>query len=290
MPYRRCFISDDVFPDTIFFDVRSPVPTDNPDLRGFLDTQTEHWAVIMIHPDIPDPQAFMDERKDWLKEQTKEHPGATGVIAPDGSLHWGKIVPVRVSDEAVIEWMADSREANRSHGVHPDRPPDVDTPTNREWIMHPGEAGLEVMKADADDPVSIFPVMVVVHKVEIPGIPVELVLKLMVSCIEESDGSYYGLRLKVQRSSGEIDLDRTLRIPLDQPGDWIGDQMAAIDATFEPIYAVDDHPLVTTYSDFEAMMEESLVARREMAAFYGVPENWRKLAEIGNKDQAEARV
>jgi len=41
----------------------------------------------------------------------------------------------RVSDEAVIAWLAE-RPYLRSRG-YPDRPPDVDTPTVRLWLARP---------------------------------------------------------------------------------------------------------------------------------------------------------
>lgn len=44
---------------------------------------------------------------------------------------------VRISRQAVIEWVAE-REALTAAGF-PDRPPDVDLPTIRTWVQHPGE-------------------------------------------------------------------------------------------------------------------------------------------------------
>lgn len=53
----------------------------------------------------------------------------------------GREIPVVISEQAVQEWEA-QRERLRASG-YPDRPPDVDTPTTRSWVVHPGEPGWE---------------------------------------------------------------------------------------------------------------------------------------------------
>jgi hypothetical protein len=53
---------------------------------------------------------------------------------PDGMV---EEFDVRISPQGVQEWLRD-RDSLRASG-RPDRPPDVDTPTLRAWVQHPGE-------------------------------------------------------------------------------------------------------------------------------------------------------
>lgn len=59
----------------------------------------------------------------------------------------GRPIPICISDEAVREWEA-VRELNQRTSGYPDRPPDVDTPTVRAWVIHPGETGYQAPVED----------------------------------------------------------------------------------------------------------------------------------------------
>lgn len=54
-------------------------------------------------------------------------------VEVEGESFW-----VRTTDAAVTEW-AEQRDRLRLEG-NPDRPPDIDTPTSRAWVRHPGES------------------------------------------------------------------------------------------------------------------------------------------------------
>jgi hypothetical protein len=284
-PYRRCFISDDAFPETVYFPITMPLPMDDPRARDFLEAQ-QGWAAILVHPDIEDPPAFLEARKEFVQAQAAEHPGAMAVITPDGTMHWGKVVPVRISDHAVVEWMASSRDGNRVHGAKPDRPPDMDTATTRSWLRHPGES--DAVEAEHDK-TAVWPVMIVVHKLELPFGPSDedRCMKMLVSYEESPEVKRYVFRIKFEHD-GEVLLDREMFIPVDTKGDWLGEMIARLDEQFDPVIAVDDEPKVTTYVDFLGFEEEALLVRKEIAEYYGVPEDWQRLAAIGRADGEKA--
>lgn len=287
MPYRRLFLGDEPFPDTVMFQIPDAMLSEREIERFFDDHGITTYAGIFLHPDIEDSMAFLEPRKEWIGQQTRDHPGGLGAIDPDGGLHWGKIVPCRVSTEALISWMADSREANRLYGSRPDRPPDIDTDTTRSWVRHPGEPddlGYQLSPHEKGI-VESFPVFVVVHKMSIPGLDSGHI-KVLVTWEQTEAGGTYRARLKAEAKDGKVIFDAETTHP-DDDDDWLTDLLVATDQRLDILLDEDDVPIVSTYLDFEAHQSELDPVELELADFYGLPPNWRQLEKVGKKDAEE---
>lgn len=186
----------------------------------------------------------------------------------------GEFFRVRISEEALAEWLND-REWLRLQG-RVDRPPDIDTGPMRSWLCHPGEQDhpwfkdqrLNIARRVADETkrgvTSSEPVLTVVW-----GCGPQL-LKFLV--ITESDGGFV-IRVKIEdRSTGETTVNQARRIAAevspDVAGDLIDDAFAIFDRVADA-HGADEHPTITTYLDNETLIRELEIGRAEVAAEFG---------------------
>lgn len=137
MPYRKWFIGDaPADSDDAFL---TPIPDEYPDpgISGIAMPLTL-GALIIVEGTEARAKAMLLKHRDEIVQ----HPGGVGFLRSDGRLTWGKIVPARVDEDAVLDWFVNARDKHlmtraAGYATYPDRPPDVDTPTQRAWVMHP---------------------------------------------------------------------------------------------------------------------------------------------------------
>lgn len=183
----------------------------------------------------------------------------------DFELPDGRVVRTRVSDAATLEWY-DDREECLKRG-YPDRPPDIDTDTMRQWLANGDEID------EPSSQVSSWPIAMYVLDLGAALPTVKLILSWM------DPGDIYYVRMKAE--SG-VDIGATFfdgeKFYTPEQTDQMNDM---IDRTLQTMHEMerlaisramgDPHWLITTPGDVVRMNEEMEQARADFDAEYGRP-------------------
>lgn len=259
MPYRKVFISEQSWPDTVVL----PLPDDFPDPR-ILTEYLEAPGSLLVIQDTRLTRKEAERKVRDLATDFRKHLGQVGCLTDHGTVVWGKVMPCRIDPDGLFQWLAESRDQMR--GVYPDRPPDVDTETTRSWVQHPAEIGdalvpqQGVVKPGEYD--LSYPVYTLTQVRED-----EAVMKLLISWQRKDDSvGEYVARVKTQDpKDGRIVFDVEAKADDDDPNFW--SRMEVIIAAFANV-AGDSPAMVTTYTDFQEMMAESDTATKELKEYY----------------------
>ena len=162
-------------------------------------------------------------------------------ITPRSYVLDGRTIPIFITDDALAEW-EEHRRLLALNG-YPDRPPDIDTPTLRSWILHPGEPGYE--KDRLPNP-SVVREPYESLSVALPRMPG---LKILVD--QNADKQIF-IRTRIQESDGSW-LDLGPERPI-TPEEWEA-MKADLLSTAGP--GLTNCLMFTTHQDFENMLAQS---------------------------------
>jgi hypothetical protein len=169
---------------------------------------------------------------------------------------------VRVPTAAVTEWL-DNRERGKYIG-YPDRPPDVDTPLVRGWIQHPDESDKFNYLASTVGDQETFPVYSISCEAQSPISDLVIDAKFLVSCNPSNDK--YALRLVLRTLEGKSIADSEFEIDSSRIEPVFDSKLEQYAEAFISKTTV---PFVSTYSDYENLMEETSIAEKELKEYYG---------------------
>jgi hypothetical protein len=171
----------------------------------------------------------------------------------------GETFVVRVPASAITEWLG-SRDRGRYIG-YPDRPPDVDTPLLRGWIQHPNETAKFNYLASTVGHQEVFPV----YSISCDALgPLSIVVeaKLLVSYNVPQDK--YTFRLIVRTLQGESIVDSEIDVDVTEIEEAFDVKIKQFAEAF-----VGEGAFISTFADFEALQEETLLAEKELKEYYG---------------------
>lgn len=204
----------------------------------------------------------------------------------DFELPNGRVVRTRVSKEATLEWYHE-REESLARG-YPDRPPDVDTDTLRQWIATDDEMSEEEVHSQ----VSSWPIAMYVLDLGAGHPTVKLLLSWM------DPGDLYYLRMKAQ--SG-IDLGNDFFVGEKYYSAEQTDQLnSMIEASLETMYqmewlartrtSAEPQWLITTPGDIVRTEAELDLAREEHEAEFGNRKSGKSKAKSKADEHDTGRV
>lgn len=168
---------------------------------------------------------------------------------------------VRVPTSAITEWL-DSRDRGNYIG-YPDRPPDVDTPLVRGWIQHPNESDKFNYLASTVGNLETFPIYSLSCEAQSPISNIVIDVKLLVSYSIPTDK--YALRLVIRTLEGESIADSEFEVESERAETVFDHKLEQFAESFISKTTV---PFISTYADYEELMEETLLAEKELKEYY----------------------
>jgi len=167
----------------------------------------------------------------------------------------------RLTPDALEEWK-EVRERNRHIG-YPDRPPDVDTPLHRGWISHPNEVNKFALLSSELNTGS-FPIYSISCEKYIDSIGAIIEGKLLISYDAQKDSCEF--RHVARTLEGLTIGDTSFYASWEDAEAIFDDELES----FARVFVVKNiDPFISTFIDYEALLEETEIAEKELKEYYG---------------------
>jgi hypothetical protein len=186
----------------------------------------------------------------------------------------GKVFPVFITEAAFDEWLR-NRDHLKKRGVYPDRPPDVDTETTRQWQPHPGEEGYARERLrQAEDSGSIADKLILTKTMNLGGLVFKLFIhslkgrvRYRIDFMDEESGQQAELESDAETTDRAGRTAAEIRAWGEQRYQQITEKAIARAARF----GVEPSPvMVTTAADFDRSRAQSKAIHEAIEKWYGV--------------------